>query len=361
MDITSYTLLTLLTFETLLTILSYGILIRTALSFSPNYDLTIMKWVNDRNYNSHVIFLKLCVSIFLVSCPILFYKTYTSFSFQNESLNIVFLLALITLTCYLIYFNKNKVWSDKNNLNVKGWIPVSKRIDKNNEKIEDCIKKQHLDNSELDTYKRNTSKSITDLNQTCIKREKIEVKHELAIKNLDTNQNYTDKRVSVLEIARTKTNKTVLKHELSIKSLDTNQNYTHKNITDLKISFDKSQSKNKRVSSDKEEKCIKIENEFNKLLEDLETSSEYNSKNKTLNYKGNDLTELQAYQTLVIFFKDNYDVPKEKFNNVIFKIFNSHFSIKNTQLQSSNWSDFRNRLLPDIENNTFYSNLCLIK
>ena len=221
MNITSYTHLTFITLLTLLTVVNSGILIRTALSFTPNYDFTIMKWVNDRNYNSHVICFKISISIILVSCPILFYNLYTSLSFQNESLNILFLLALSIFTCYLIYYNKNKVWSKKNNINVKGWISDSKRININNEKIK-----------EIKSDQKNTVKSITVLQIASNETKRTTSKHALDIKNLDTNQNKIDKSVSDLKIACDKTEK-IKSHDTINKEVKNIESY-FKNEEDFK-------------------------------------------------------------------------------------------------------------------------------
>ncbi|MBO3097620.1 hypothetical protein [Gelidibacter pelagius] len=157
-------------------------------------------------------------------------------------------------------------------------------------------------------------------------------------------------------------NKDILKKEIQstkeeLVKTSENTHKIEKEVEDLK----KKTIVKPRESQKRQQRIDKIEAGFKLFISELESFPDYNAKEKTIDYKKFELTELQSYQTLVEFFKRNYDVPQDKTYSAMFRIFNSHFNIKERDLHSNNWQDFNIRLLPDIENNYLFNDLSLIR
>ncbi|WP_299155365.1 hypothetical protein [uncultured Christiangramia sp.] len=111
-----------------------------------------------------------------------------------------------------------------------------------------------------------------------------------------------------------------------------------------------------RKSELRDEKVKVAKQQFEVFKSDLKKLPEFNSLDKKFDcFKDENLTELQTYQTALSFFKENYNLIEGTPKTVLYKLFNDYFNIETKKLKSSNWNDFRKRILPDIHNNNnFY-------
>ena len=70
--------------------------------------------------------LRIILSILFFTSPLLLFLSIKDNNFQNEALDIFFLITLILLTGYLIYFHEYKLWSEKFNDDADSTHPIKK-------------------------------------------------------------------------------------------------------------------------------------------------------------------------------------------------------------------------------------------
>ena len=180
--------------------------------------------------------------------------------------------------------------------------------------------------------------------------------HANAINQNSETMSCLDKELLKTKIEfKSKLTKITLKTQNNHLNTVKNTSEIEKNIQSLK----KNTFTKPRNSKKREQKISTIEKGFKLFITELENFPNYNSEEKIIDYKKYELSELQAYQTLIEFFRKNYEVPLDQTYSIMFGIFNLHFNIKGKELKSNNWDDFKKRLLPDIENNTLISDLYL--
>ncbi|MEZ7515366.1 hypothetical protein [Flavobacterium frigidarium] len=351
----------LLVFLLILSLVHLALVVKFGLQIPINF---IYHHYNRQDFKSNLetdIFRLCFLTIPLFYAPLAIFKGYNSLTSKTFTSDIVVLLLLICLTMYLLYVTKYKIWSDtfrkiekpKNpqdefNAKTKNTLDFHERAITDNEKLANSISndlnktKKILKSETSDIFK------VTIDNQINIENLKNETIQKLNHCKADIT--YTNKKVNTIYNDLNNTKRTFESQTRDLfKVVTDNQN----NILNIKKKIEVKP----RESERREETVSKIEKACKLLMKDLEFLPSYNKDEKTIDFKKHDLTKLQAYQTLVVYFKTNYKVPEESTNAIIFSVFNAHFDIKEKELKSNNWQDFKNRLLPDIENNSLYSDL----
>ena len=322
---------------------------------------------NSKNNKSNLetdIFKLLIFSIPSFFAPLVIFNGYRSLSVENNDIDIALLVSLISLTIILLYCNKYKIWSDtfrkiekpkslQDDINYKTAQTLNlyqKDIINNNEKLSLVRNDLKKTKTTFENQTRDVIKVTID-NQKNIENLKNKTAQTFAVHQKDIICN--NERLASISSDLKKTKKTFESQTRDVfKVAIDNQN----DIEKLK----KKTEVTPRKSDKREEKVSAIEKACKLFMIDLESLPSYNKEEKTIDNRQHDLTELQAYQTLIEYFKKNYQIPLHNTNAIIFSVFNAHFDIKEKELKSNNWNDFKNRLLPDIENNSLYSDLYLL-
>ena len=259
------------------------------------------------------------------------------------------------------------------------------KVDYNNKKTNEKLNRFELKHTELEktstdiNLKLNNNSYKNEIFEKDIESLKLK-SNQLEHKTINTNSkvdNYYQEIKGIKEISKktnqdiidarkeTKKNKSDFDEEFNEVKEKINQNKADSNNklkeTNNEISKIKDKLKPKKRDSDiRDEKINKIKSEFKILVNDLQKFKYYDDKNNVLINNLHGISELESYQILVIFFQRYYNFPEEKTNNIIYDLFNDHFSISLVNgINSGNWTNFKKKILDDIENQTFYSDLML--
>jgi hypothetical protein len=130
------------------------------------------------------------------------------------------------------------------------------------------------------------------------------------------------------------------------------------NIKNEILEIKKTTQSKRRESQKREDRINKISDKFEIFKKDLLLFSKYNAEKKLIVLDNYDITELQGYQILLIFFQRQYNIPKDKTRNIIYDLFNAYFSISlENGMHANNWGHFKDNHLGDIRNQKLYSDL----
>lgn len=289
------------------------------------------------NYSGYSNLSSIVISSILFSLPLIFLNFYKSLEYTSALSDSIFLISLTSVTIFLILLNKKVIWSKKFRKPLNPTTNAEEEIRKL--KIEVANK--------IEENKHVSNNIVTSFNQKFLQTEKITLNNRNEIVSLSWNLYHAKRELQ-------NTAFTVFKnHTKSESELE----QIEKQVQNLTKKVTSKPRESKRL----DEKEDIIYKQFTSLIEDLRRDyPNYNHQERSLEgFSKYDLTELQAYQTLIAYFRENYNVPLENTLASMFRIFNDHFNIREKKLKSNNWSDFKNRLLPEMENNTFYSDLCL--
>lgn len=300
------------------------------------------------DWNPNIDKLKLMLTSVFFICPLILFKTFTEFNFENLYINYIGLSFIIILIIYCIWFDIKKVNHMKEN----------KIFGKN-------------DSTKKNNYIKETSEKLSELeNNSIITSSKVDNYHQEVIglkkQTITINKN-------ILEVTKeTKKNKSdfdkvfnEVKEKINQNKADSNKKFKETNDEISKIK-DKAKPK-KRDTLKRRENINRIESEFKILISDLNKFPNYERKQKVLSYKKDKLTDLQTYQILLLFFQNKYNFNPKNTNEIIYSLFNKYFGnltdIKKgdiTIMNKGNWKEYKLRKhLTDVENEELYSQLNL--
>jgi hypothetical protein len=303
--------------------------------FSKRYTekLAPYLWNDKTNWNPNIDRLKLLLSLTLLIFPIMLLKSFFKYNSNNIYFNYTGFSLLIILLIFCFWLDLKKINS------IKKITFFSKKIE-----TEEDFSTQKIDLIKKDLYKLN------------IKHNKLEEISTNTICKINSNyeemlnfNNKTLKNVSDISLD-------IVKIKQENKKDKSNLTHSFKEISKIKEKL----KPKKRVSDIRDERINKIKSEFKILVNDLQNFEHYENKKRVLinNFYG--IKELEIYQILVIFFQRYYNISEHQTRNIIYDLFNNHFSISlDNGINSGNWSDFKKKILNDIENQTFYSDLIL--
>lgn len=281
-------------------------------------------WGEKINWNPKIDNFKLLLSICLFSCPIILLKSLLQINLNNPVVNYTSFGLITTINIFCIWFDLKK--NDTN----KGVSELKKTL------ISEDLEKLKIKQNVLEDISNNTIKKVNN-----------NYKEVLNLKK-ETLENLSHIKQDILIIRKeTKKNKF---------QITENFNMINNEISKIKEKL----KPQKKVSDIRDKKINKVKSEFKKLVNDLRNFDYYDDKNSVLINKFHGISELESYQILVIFFQRYYNIPEDKTKNIIYNIFNNHFSISlNNGINSGNWANFKKKVLDDIENQTFFSDLML--
>lgn len=294
-------------YYTELLLLFYGITLTHIGLVTKRYTKIITPYFlnGETNWNPDIDRLKMLFTIVFLFTPVILMKYFIQYGSGNTVINYSGLGIIISFTLFCLWFDLKKIRTMKS----------SKTITKN--------KPETLHNP-LDKIKN----SITSLNSKLDKN----------IEKTSTNSNQI---MNIQSQVISNSNKNTLDLE-----------YLKKDFVEIKNKIEPK----KRKSSVRDKKIKEVGLGFEILKKDLEKFSNYDRNKKILKFKKYNMHELQAYQVLLLFFKNNYDIPQDKTNNIIYTFFNSYFKIE-TKMKKNNWTQFSKKHLDNVENFGLYSDL----
>jgi hypothetical protein len=286
-------------------------------------------WNDKTNWNPNIDRLKLLLSSTLFISPIIFFKSFIKYNSSNIYFNYLGFSILIILLTFCFWFDLKKINHMKE------------------------IKIFNKKNDTADEFKNN-------LEKLKVKQDKLEFISRDIISKVDNNHNevLNFKEDTLDNFSDVEKGVSKIRKETKENRLYFTENF---NVINNELSKIKDKSKpKKRVSDIRDEKINKIKSEFEILVNDLRKFEYYDDGNSLLLNNSHGISELESYQILVVFFQRYYNFPEEKTNNIIYNLFNDHFSISLVNgINSGNWNNFKNKILDDIENQIFYSDLIL--
>lgn len=283
--------------------------------FSKRYTekLAPFLWNEKINWNPNVDRLKLLFSSILLITPAVIMKSFIRLNSNNTIFNYTSFGIILTMILFFIWFDIKKIAP----------FTLTKKIIK--EKTEDFSNKLNEFIKKIDELKSR----VSDIEKTTsnIQKKSYEAKSEIddLKNNFESFKKYSDQLSSEIK-------------------------------EDISLIKKKLEPKKRRLIK-KEQNELKIKRNFPKLVEDLENHFPfYNKELKSIDYKKFDLTELQTYQILLIFFKRNYELNIDKINNTIYPFFNNYFKME-CEMKMNNWTQYGAKQENKIEENELYNDL----
>lgn len=283
--------------------------------FSKRYTekLAPFLWNEKINWNPNVDRLKLLFSSILLITPAVIMKSFIRLNSSNTIFNYTSFGIILTMILFFIWFDIKKIAP----------FTLTKKIIK--EKTEDFSNKLNEFIKKIDELKSR----VSDIEKTTsnIQKKSYEAKSEIddLKNNFESFKKYSDQLSSEIK-------------------------------EDISLIKKKLEPKKRRLIK-KEQNELKIKRNFPKLVEDLENHFPfYNKELKSIDYKKFDLTELQTYQILLIFFKRNYELNIDKINNTIYPFFNNYFKME-CEMKMNNWTQYGAKQENKIEENELYNDL----
>lgn len=283
--------------------------------FSKRYTekLVPFLWNEKINWDPNVDRLKLLFSSILLITPAVIMKSFIRLNSSNTIFNYTSFGIILTMILFFIWFDIKKIAP----------LTLTKKIIK--EKTEDFSNKLNEFIKKIDELKSR----VSDIEKTTsnIQKKSYEAKSEIddLKNNFESFKKYSDQLSSEIK-------------------------------EDISLIKKKLEPKKRRLIK-KEQNELKIKRNFPKLVEDLENHFPfYNKELKSIDYKKFDLTELQTYQILLIFFKRNYDLNIDKINNTIYPFFNNYFKME-CEMKMNNWTQYGAKQENKIEENELYNDL----
>jgi hypothetical protein len=296
-------------------------------------------WNDKTNWNPNVDRLKLLLSSTLFISPIILFKSFIKYNSSNIYFNYLGFSILIILLTFCFWFDLKKInhMKEVKIFNKKNDTGIEADEFKNNlEKIK--VKQDKLESISIDII----SKVDYSYNEVLNFKE-------------ETLDNLSDIEKDVLKIRKeTKENKSSYTNNFKL-------------IND-EISKIKGNSKSKkRETLKRSENINRIESEFEILISDLNKFPHFDSNKKVILNKKYKITELQAYQILLLFFQNKYKFSPKNTNEIIYSLFNKYFGnlteVKKgdiTNMNKGNWKEYKNRKhLSNVKNEELYSQLNL--
>ena len=294
-------------------------------------------WNDKINWNPNVDRFKLLLSFVLFTSPIALFKAFINYNSSNIYFNYTGFFVLIILLIFCLWFDLKKIKS------IKEIKIFSKKDDTSS------------DVHELKTH------SLTDyLEKLKAKQDKLEETSNVTISEIDKNYKEV---LNFKEETLDKLSQNILSVRKIKKEVGENKVYFTESFNLVNKEISKIEEKlkpKKRISDTRDAKINQIRYEFQILVNDLRNFENYDDKNRILINNSYEISELESYQILLIFFQRFYNFPNDKTNNIIYNLLNEHFSISLVNgINSGNWSNFKKTILNDIENQLFYSDLIL--